>query len=100
MKYLLVKTTGEVSEPKPAKGQKFTYKELNGFVGGLIQIVPFPRRRGYIVVHEEGKLIGLPVNEKATDIWKTEYPIEEYPDNNDQLIVGDALVAYYGGAKA
>ena len=45
-----------------------------------------------IIVNEEGKLIGLEKNEEATKFWKEEYPIEKYPVNNDELIVGNALV--------
>lgn len=90
------KTDGTVEDVKPQDGKTFSYKELQEFVGKdndrMIEIVPLPSGK-VIIVNEEGKLIGLEKNEKATDYWKEEYPIEQYPGNNDELIVGNALVA-------
>ena len=57
----------------------------------MVEIVPLPSGK-LIIVNEEGKLIGLEKNEEATKFWKEEYPIEKYPVNNDELIVGNALV--------
>ena len=45
-----------------------------------------------MVLNDEGKLIGLPKNDNAIDIWKETYPITEYPNNNDELIVGDVII--------
>jgi hypothetical protein len=85
-------TDGRVLNIQPNDGKAFTYEELRGIVEGLVQIVSLPDGNA-IVVNEEGKLINLPVNEKATEYWKQVYPIEKYPVNNDELIVGNALVA-------
>lgn len=74
----IIKTTGEVIEVKPAKGKTFSLKELQDIVGGFIEIVHLPNMK-LMVVNEEGKLNGLPVNHKASDL---------YPD----IIVGDVLV--------
>lgn len=86
---------GVVEKVMPANGKSFTYKELQEFVesGGCktIEIVPLPSGNS-IVVNEEGKLIGLDFNANATEVWRKEYPIADYPHNNDELIVGDALV--------
>ena len=86
---------GEVREVSPANGKYFTYAELQGFVragdNDMIEIVPLPSGNE-LVVNEEGKLIGLLPNQKATELWKQEYPISDYPDNNDELIVGNALL--------
>lgn len=86
--------TGEVKEVAPKDGKVFTYEETSGFIGGLIQIVPLPDGRE-MVVHEEGKILGLPKNEPATKLWKEVYPLEKYPENNDELIVGNAIVGTY-----
>lgn len=94
IKCQLMKTTGEITEPEPKNGKHFSYEELKEFVGGMVEIVPLPDNHGSIVVNEEGKLIGLEINQKATEFWKDEYPIKKYPINNDQLIVGDALVVF------
>lgn len=45
-----------------------------------------------MVVNDNGKLDGMPVNEEASKIWREWYPIEKYPHNNDEMIVGDVLM--------
>jgi hypothetical protein len=87
----LYTTDGIEIEVKP-KGESFSYEELKMIVGGLVEIVPLPDGRS-MVVNEEGKLIGLPKNEEATKMWNKQYPIEDYSFNNDELVVGNALVA-------
>jgi hypothetical protein len=91
----LYKTDGTVEEVKPKTGKYFSYEELQAFVGKdddkMIEIVPLPSGKS-MIVNEEGKLIGLKKNYKATEHWQIEYPIEDYPGNNDELIVGNALV--------
>lgn len=82
---------GKVEEVKPKDGKQFTLKELQGFVGGTIDVLMFPSEN-VMYVNDNGKLEGLEKNEKATEIFKKEFPIETYPNNNDELIVGDVLV--------
>lgn len=86
------KIDGLEMEVAPKNGKTFSYDELRAFVGYIIEIVLLPSGKS-IVVHEEGKLINLPINRKATEAWKKEYPLEKYPHNNDALVVGDALIA-------
>ena len=88
---VLYKTTGEIIILSPNNKKSFSYNELTACVGGMVEIVPLPSGK-VMVVNEEGKLIGLPINDLATDEWKKEYPIDRYPLNNDQLVVGDALI--------
>ncbi len=88
---ILYKTDSTIQNVSPANGTDFKYKELTAFVEGMVEIVPLPSGR-LMVVNEEGKLNGLKINLRATDVWKAEYPIEQYPHNNDELIVGVALV--------
>lgn len=92
------KTDGTTeAEVRPKNGKFFTYEELQNFVGvgehTMIEIVPMPSGNS-MVVNEEGKVYELEFdyNENATKLWKLEYPIAKYPDNNDELIVGNALV--------
>lgn len=87
----LIKTNGEIIKVIPKDKKAFSYNELKDYVGGRIEIVPLPSGKK-IVVNEEGKLTGLEVNKEATKIWKGEYPINKYPLNNDELIVGNALL--------
>lgn len=88
---LYIGVDGEEKVVTPKNGEDFTLEELQAYVGGNIEIVPFGEELE-IIVNEEGKLIGLEKNEKATEIWNINYPIELYPDNNDQLIVGNVLI--------
>jgi len=85
------KTNGEIEEISPKNNKNFSYEELKELVGGMVEIVPLPSGK-IIVVNEEGKLIGLDKNENATKVWNEEYPIDLYPNNNDELIVGNSLV--------
>lgn len=99
----LFKTNGEVLEVKPENGKSFTYKELQDFVktpdSDMIQIVPLRTEGMSMVCNEEGKLEpgtcmpNTPKNPKAEEMWEKEYPIAEFPNNNDQCICGDVLVA-------
>lgn len=81
----------DVMEVEPKNKKFFTYEELRDFIGGSIEIVPLPSGKS-MVVHEEGKLIGLRVNGAASDYWLAEYPLDQYPNNNDGIIAGNALV--------
>ena len=88
----LIKADGTETEVKPADGVKFTLEEMQKYVGGCIEIIDLPSGE-VLIVNEEGKCVDEPVvNIKATAIWKTEYPISQYPVNNDELVVGDVLL--------
>jgi len=97
-KYITI--DGNEKEVFPENKKFFKLKELQNFVEGegfggkkenRIEIVPLPSGKR-IVVNEMGKIVMLPVNPKATALWKKEYPIADYPYNNDQLIVGNVVV--------
>lgn len=89
------KTDSTTENVFPKNGKHFTYEELQSYTkegdDSMVQIVPLASGR-FMVVNEEGKLIGLKLNNRATDVWRAEYPIEDYLHNNDELIVGSALV--------
>ena len=74
----IIKTTGEIIETEPSNGTDFSLTELQAVVGGFIEVVHLPDGR-LMVVNDEGKLNGSPVNPKASEL---------YPD----IIVGDVLV--------
>lgn len=79
----LLKTDGTSVEYTP-QGKYFTLEELQKAVGGYIEIVPIDKEYS-LVVNEEGKLMGLPINEVATRLYrKVRY-------TND-FIVGEALL--------
>lgn len=78
-------TDGTREKVSPANGSDFRLEEMQRMVGGIIEIVYFDDNT-VMVINEEGKLLGLPLNMDATVIFRA-----HYPDSND-YIVGDALV--------
>lgn len=61
------------------------YPILSGAVGGMIEMVPCVYPDHYIYLNEEGKLIGLEVNDSATALAKGLSPFD--------MIVGDVVIA-------
>lgn len=84
----IYKTSGEVIEIKPKNGTDFSLSELQSIVGGYIEIIDLFNGK-IMVVNEEGKLIGLEVNHKATEIYDEAFPMFFVFFD---VIVGDALV--------
>jgi hypothetical protein len=75
---------GGSQEPAaPANKKDFTLKELQAIVGGYIEMV-FLNNGQIMVVNEEGKLEGLPLNVRATEIIRR--------NGKEDTIVGDVLV--------
>ena len=63
-----------VEPPRANKSAKWGYRDLQRIVGGVFEIL-YPRHSKdctqVLVVHEEGAVLGLPVNVEATSLWKT-----------------------------
>lgn len=91
-KAYLIEVGADPVEITPANGKSFTYEELKGYINGTLTIVPLPDGRS-IVADDNGKLLDLPVNEKASEFWQEQYPISKYPFNNDGTLVGTVIVA-------
>lgn len=68
-----------------------TLEELTAVTGEPIQMVPLGEYKE-LWCHEEGKLIGLPVNKKATEIWELFY-------GKTDIIVGDVIICDTGDIK-
>jgi Domain of unknown function (DUF3846) len=68
----LYRAEGGIETVTPHDGKKFTLTELQGFVGGLIELVPGTGRRGnpQTFCNEEGLLKHLPYNGRATQQFK------------------------------
>lgn len=77
-----IKADGTITEVQPQNGTDFKLKELQQFVGGRIELVRTTDDR-LMVINEEGKLLGLPLNKKAT--WL-------YIHRQHDSIMGDVLV--------
>lgn len=81
----IYKTNGECSTATPKNGIAFSLKELQSIVGGYIELIDL-YNGDLMVINEEGKLIGLDINAKATLIFSKSFPMAF------DVIVGDALV--------
>ena len=94
MKAKLIKAgSDELIEIEPKDGRYFSLEEMQGYVGGYIEVLtPEGISGARLVVNEEGKLIGLPVNTLATAIW------QEFADPGSQRmgdpVVGDVILCH------
>jgi len=79
----LLRATGEVEDVKPKNGKHYTLRELQGFVGGSIELIQFVDAT--LVVNEEGKIDDLPYNPLATAIYHNGYKTNDF-------IAGDAFL--------
>lgn len=83
MDSILYTTDGERRKVTPSNGTDFSLEELQGFVGGYIEIIRLGANK-VMVINEEGKMRNLPLNIKAT------VTIQLHGRND--VIVGNALV--------
>lgn len=82
----IIKTNGEIIPVEPKNGTDFQLEEMQKIVGGYIQLFYLMNDEGEVIVmNEEGKFEGLPVNDKATEL------AESLLYDGD-FIVGDVLV--------
>ena len=82
----LFKTDGSVVEIKPASGKRFSISEAQRYVGGYVGIVHLDNGER-LLVNEDGYMIGLPRNEKATGVLGS-IGSKEMADP----VVGDAIL--------
>jgi hypothetical protein len=67
------------------------YKAVSKFVGGMVEVVTFPNG-DLLLLNEEGKLMGLPLNEEATALWRTHFTKEPHAFGYDDYVVGPVIV--------
>ena len=67
------------------------YKEVSKFVGGMVECVQFPNG-DLLLLNEEGKLIGLPLNPEATALWKATFDNDNYVTGRNDFVVGPAIL--------
>ena len=75
--------TDSKDEPDLESAQKF--------VGGYVEGIPFPNG-DYLIVNEEGKLMGLEVNEKATKLWRDTFDNDNFITGRKDFVVGPAIL--------
>ena len=66
-------------------------KAAQKFVGGMVQGIEFPNG-DYMIMNEEGKLLGLPVNEEATKLWRSTFTKDKYLFGYDDWVSGPAIL--------
>lgn len=79
----IIKTNGKQIIASP-EANTYTLEVMQSIVGGYIEIVWLSSTR-VMVVNELGKINGLPINDRATELMRS------YMDTTD-FIVGDVLV--------
>ena len=79
----LIRTTGEESD-YPRAGKTYSLEELQGAVGGYIEIISLRDGR-LMVLNEEGKLKALPPNPAATLLARRVIQAADW-------VVGDVVV--------
>ena len=67
------------------------YKAVSKFVGGMVEVVSFPNG-DLLLLNEEGKLMGLPLNEKASKLWKDTFDNDNYITGRNDFVVGPAIL--------
>lgn len=81
----LYKTDGNVTEVQPKNGTGFGLHELYELLGvEMIEAVSLSDG-SILIVDEEGKMNGSPINMQATKVWVKHF-------GHTDVIVGDALV--------
>ena len=68
-----------------------TLKEAQEFVGGWVEGIPFPNG-DYLIVNEEGKLKGLPLNPEATALWRATFDNDNFITGRNDFVVGPAIL--------
>ena len=85
-------TNTEVSEFKIIDDEKNTpsLKEAQDFVGGMVECITWPNG-DLLIVNEEGKLIGLPLNPEATLLWKMTFDNDNYVTGRKDIVEGPSI---------
>ena len=66
-------------------------KAAQEFVGNMVQGIQFPNG-DYMIMNEEGKLMGLPLNPEATTLWRATFTKDKYLFGYDDFVVGPAIL--------
>jgi len=82
----LFRTTGHQEEIHPLNGTTFSLEEMQTLVGGYIQMI-WTHDGQIMMVDEEGKLKGKPINHVAT----THYRFGVYDPCVGEVLVGTPL---------
>ena len=67
------------------------YEEVSKFVGGMVECITFPNG-DLLLINEEGKLIGLPLNPEATAQWRATFDYDNFNTGRNDFVVGPAIL--------
>ncbi len=93
-----VNTTAEQFKLITDKKDEPNYKAVSKFVGGMVECVQFPNG-DLLLLNEEGKLMGLPLNPEATALWRMTFTKQNYVTGYDDFVVGPAIYIKKGALK-
>ena len=68
-----------------------TLESAQEFVGGYVEGITFPNG-DYLIINEEGKLKGLPLNPEATALWRATFDNDNYITGRKDFVVGNAML--------
>ena len=74
-------------------------KAAQEFVGGLVQGIQFPNG-DYMLMNEEGKLIGLPLNPEATLLWRVTFDNDNFITGRKDWVAGPAILIKHKALKS
>ena len=86
-----VNTTAEQFKLITDKKDEPDLKAAQDFVGGYVEGITFPNG-DYLIINEEGKLMGLPLNPEATALWRATFDNDNYITGRDDFVVGPAIL--------
>ena len=86
-----VNTTAEQFKLITDKKDEPDYKAVSKFVGGMVECIAWPNG-DLLIVNEEGKLMGLPLNPEATLLWKMTFDNDNYVTGRNDFVVGPAIL--------
>ena len=66
-------------------------EQAQEFVGGYVEGITFPNG-DYLIINEEGKLMGLPLNSEATMMWRATFDNDNYVTGRKDFVVGPAIL--------
>ena len=85
-----IKNTAKLQIIKDSKHEP-NLKAAQEFVGGYVEGITFPNG-DYLIINEEGKIIGLPINKEATKLWRETFTKDKYAFGYDDFVVGPAIL--------
>ena len=85
-----IKTTAKLQIIENSKHEP-NLEAAQEFVGGDVEGITFPNG-DYLIINEEGKLMGLPLNPEATALWRATFDNDNFVTGRKDFVVGPAIL--------